>query len=128
MGLGLQIGGPLVGQLGGQLGGAQLLGASLDAQAGTVAAPADVQPQLPALPALPALGMVGPQAEDLGVDAKACQMLRTLPAANQQEIPDLLSQGLLAGNISNPSGFVVKKVMTVTPKHNIQSESDVSAL
>ena len=43
-------------------------------------------------------------------------MLRTLQVPDQQEILGLLSQGLIAGNVSNPSGFVVKKVMGVTPK------------
>merc|ERR1712232_943891 len=60
--------------------------------------------------------LTGPPPEELGVDARACQMLRTLPIPNQQEILDLLSKGLADSNISNPSGFVVKKVMSVTPR------------
>lgn len=60
--------------------------------------------------------VTGPSPEELGVDERACQMLRTLPIPNQQEILDLLSQGLADANVSNPSGFVVKKVMSVTPR------------
>merc|ERR1712110_659465 len=79
------------------------------------------------LQALPALDIVSPRPEDLGVDAQACEMLRAISPLQQQGILDLLSQGLLAGNVSNPSGFVVKEVIAVTPMIDRQVESDVTS-
>jgi len=49
--------------------------------------------------------------EELGVDERATEMLRTLPQSQQRQILDLLTKGLQAGNVHNPSGFVVKKAL-----------------
>lgn len=49
--------------------------------------------------------------EQLGVDARASEMVRKLPIQTQRDILDLLAKGLAAGNVNNPSGFVVKKAM-----------------
>lgn len=58
-------------------------------------------------------GAVGPMetAKLLGVDDRASATLAELPHPVQQEILSKLSDGLAAGNINNPSGFVVKNAM-----------------
>eukprot|EP00413_Alexandrium_margalefii_P001299 CAMPEP_0204514358 /NCGR_PEP_ID=MMETSP0661-20131031/2021_1 /ASSEMBLY_ACC=CAM_ASM_000606 /TAXON_ID=109239 /ORGANISM="Alexandrium margalefi, Strain AMGDE01CS-322" /LENGTH=347 /DNA_ID=CAMNT_0051519599 /DNA_START=32 /DNA_END=1073 /DNA_ORIENTATION=- len=52
-----------------------------------------------------------PSPEQFGVDERAAEMVRKLPPAAQREVLDLLAKGLAAGNVNNPSGFVVKKAL-----------------
>eukprot|EP00413_Alexandrium_margalefii_P007259 CAMPEP_0204526596 /NCGR_PEP_ID=MMETSP0661-20131031/8530_1 /ASSEMBLY_ACC=CAM_ASM_000606 /TAXON_ID=109239 /ORGANISM="Alexandrium margalefi, Strain AMGDE01CS-322" /LENGTH=390 /DNA_ID=CAMNT_0051532451 /DNA_START=43 /DNA_END=1213 /DNA_ORIENTATION=- len=54
-----------------------------------------------------------PSPEQFGVDERAAEMVRKLPPAGQREVLDLLAKGLAAGNVNNPSGFVVKKTLLV---------------
>lgn len=60
------------------------------------------------MPAMSAMsGMHDPAA--MGVDPRACDMLRTVDPRSRHEILSHLARGLAAGAVNNPSGFVVKK-------------------